>query len=533
MGTIDHYELQVDWDGDGSFAESEVIRDSDITGRIVLESGYKFRNSRHGRLAAGSITLDILDPDGIYDPTNDESPLHPNITPGRTILFSAIDNDAVRHPIWAGVLDNVIPILQSGRNRLTRLVGTGVFLRAQSGIVIVIQRDIRARDAALQILDQLNISTDIEASDSEDTLLGFFSAEERAATALERVGGSILGLFYENGLSASNEPIISLLTAEDIAASAEPTLHIELDSARNSGVAIGAERYTLEGSGRGIVNRVIVEARIGTVSTGTMAVVDRNVLISMGSNFRQLDVINNGDALWYLDDLEPGELQSSEWSVDLPDTFPIPALLEFQVWLAWQGVTIEPYVEPYRGWYLDYGARRAIPRITATSIDSDGRQVVTFVMWNPWSSTYLNQTKINNAGHENDPQEVLYGLEVNSRFWELASYLVIENDTDSQNQIGIFDETIMAFAENEDAADDLAEAWLTAYSGPQFVHSVTYDASNDSDLIAPSFDQRVRLYNRGEVLGDFAVRAARHSITQGRRCTITLTLVPATTYVAP
>ena len=80
---------------------------------------------------------------------------------------------------------------------------------------------------------------------------------------------------------------------------------------------------------------------------------------------------------------------------------------------------------------------------------------------------------------------------------------------------------------------DLADKWLDAYDAPLAIWVITYDATDDETIVNPKFDDRVRLFRGSTIVGDFAVRAVRHQISQGRRCRVTVTLVPATTYVAP
>ena len=107
MAGIQRYEVQVDWNNDGVFAgEYELLRDDAyVVGTINVQQGYNYRNSVHGLLAAGKLTVDLLDPDNVFDAFNSASPLDGNILPERAARLVAIDSSGVVHTLWVGLVD--------------------------------------------------------------------------------------------------------------------------------------------------------------------------------------------------------------------------------------------------------------------------------------------------------------------------------------------------------------------------------------------------------------------------------------------
>lgn len=125
----------VDWDSDGYYTgenEAEVMIDLSITrGRdhFIVASGEGFENYKAGR---ATVILD--NDDGKYNPYNTESPLYPNVTPGKSVrLIVKNGNLGENYSLMRGKIDDIQPFVR-GRRQLVRLeiVDGQEFLRGRT-----------------------------------------------------------------------------------------------------------------------------------------------------------------------------------------------------------------------------------------------------------------------------------------------------------------------------------------------------------------------------------------------------------------
>ena len=532
MGQIDHYEIQINWDGNNVFAESEAILDTQIVGSIDVRYGFTFQNSRHGRLVSGRLSCTVLDPDRVYDPTNSNSPLYTDTLPGRTVVLNAVSDGGTKLIIWVGQIVSLVPIVRRDRPRTIRIVAYGISWKLQTNVSLLIAPNIRARDAGLRVLDEIDIASDIADSDSNDFLIGLHGADETAASALQRIEGSTMGLFYEDLLDAANSPAISYLSKDDLDDDEEPSFVIALDGDSSSGQVV-AEYYTVESNSRGVSNQIRLEALVGEVSatTDTINISGPSMELSNSTNSAIQFQDNRTDKLYYFDDLGTGIVNASHWDVErLNGSQTYGSQVKLQIQISNWATEITNNVNPFDTFNDEYGSTNASPRLIGIRDGTIDRQQLEFVMFNPWSSNWPNVNDIAFADHNNDPQTVEYTSLIPLRYYILVDHVATAQSNSSQSTYGVLSETILAFADTTDDADDLADDWLEAYEDVQFVHYVTFDATNNTDLIAPRFDDRVRLFDGGESIGDFAIRGVSHRITQGGRCVITLTLIAAATY---
>ena len=536
MASIDHYELLIDWSNNGIFSDAEIIFDTDIVGGIDLQQGMNFGSSRHGRLVAGRLSISILDENRVYDPTNPGSPRADDLLPGRSVALVAVQPDGAKVVLWAGQTVGFVPIVARNRPRLTRLTAYGISARLNTPVDVRLAHSVKARDAARRVLAAADIRTDILASDDDDMVIGIHGGDESATRHLRRLEGSTMGLFYE-GFSGGYQPLIALVEDGALSASKAPSLVISLNSENVAG-AVTAEYYRAESNSRGISNRIIVQATIGVVSTGDDRVpVIESETLEDDENTGTGIFRNERDYLMYFGDLSLGERSEQDYYVEslthANGTTPITAFIYDQLGFSNWGNEIDNEVEPFYTFNDLYGATTCRPILYSIEDEPGEDQRLRFRFFNPWSSNWPSVNDTPNAGHQNDPQELRIVIDFEVPYWKLQDYEVVRNDSDSQALYGVVEDTILAFSNDQDAADDLAEEWLDRYSEVQLTHTLTYDATNDSSVIAPRFDDRVRIIENGQSIGDFAVRGIGHRITQGGRCTVSLTLVPATTYVAP
>ena len=102
------FKVEVDWDGDGTFANSE----SDVTSRIrtlpACKRGRDFSSNFFGQSGAGVLTMQLWDEDHLYDRFNTNSSLHDLVIPGLSVRVSMLSEGSYQFE-WGGLLDSVKP----------------------------------------------------------------------------------------------------------------------------------------------------------------------------------------------------------------------------------------------------------------------------------------------------------------------------------------------------------------------------------------------------------------------------------------
>ena len=113
--------VRIDW-GDASFIDPN----ADVTGRITsgiqLSRGKASNTNTRGRTAAGRLTFQLDNSDGLYDLENVASPLNGLIRPG--IRAQVRDGGA---PLWTGVLDSIPTTYRDNGQHRASVTAFGVY----------------------------------------------------------------------------------------------------------------------------------------------------------------------------------------------------------------------------------------------------------------------------------------------------------------------------------------------------------------------------------------------------------------------
>ena len=106
MTQLGDYLLEVDWDGDGLFANTYSNVSGDLIPPIITSRGRDYGSMVYGRSIAGTLSNRLRNTDGNrYDRFNNYSPLHELVVPGRQVrLLMGLDIDTaiVRAQLTAG-----------------------------------------------------------------------------------------------------------------------------------------------------------------------------------------------------------------------------------------------------------------------------------------------------------------------------------------------------------------------------------------------------------------------------------------------
>ena len=109
------YRIEIDWDGDGSFAHANANVFDDLI-QFNCYRGRSYGDMIYGRSEAGEMRIVLNNDDGKYNRFNAGSPLHSLVLPGRLARFSMRDPLLVPYPSAVGrkSMDSLKTPLASG-----------------------------------------------------------------------------------------------------------------------------------------------------------------------------------------------------------------------------------------------------------------------------------------------------------------------------------------------------------------------------------------------------------------------------------
>ena len=154
------WRVEVDWDGDDSFANDL----SDVTDLLVAiptcKRGRDYTGSLEGIALAGILECTVLDEEAIFDRENSASPLFGKVLPGRRVRVRVLRNGEYT-TIWSGVLDQPSPAYKYGNFRHVTIPALGPLslLNTIDGeeLSVPMTTDVRYSDAVNILLDQAGI----------------------------------------------------------------------------------------------------------------------------------------------------------------------------------------------------------------------------------------------------------------------------------------------------------------------------------------------------------------------------------------
>ena len=119
------YVLEIDWDGDGNFANAHADVYPDLLS-CIARRGRDYGSMLYGKSIAGILRATLRNDDHKYSRFNALSPLHNLVTPGRKVrLRIAPPGDSAYTTIWGGTLFEIDPQPRTGGNDEVRLIAYG------------------------------------------------------------------------------------------------------------------------------------------------------------------------------------------------------------------------------------------------------------------------------------------------------------------------------------------------------------------------------------------------------------------------
>ena len=157
---IEKIQVLVDWVGDGLYAGP----DDDVTANVIEIPHYSRGRSEAsllvGRSIAGSATIRLLNPAGIYSSFNSGGALFGKILPRRRVKILSADKFPYDFPflfdgtpLWAGYLDEIIPEPKRDLNHEAILKAVGIMsLLAEAPVLDIAPQSNIKTDAALVLI---------------------------------------------------------------------------------------------------------------------------------------------------------------------------------------------------------------------------------------------------------------------------------------------------------------------------------------------------------------------------------------------
>ena len=122
---LQRYVLEIDWDGDGNFANAHADVYPDLLS-CIARRGRDYGSMLYGKSIAGILRATLRNDDHKYSRFNALSPLHNLVTPGRKVrLRIAPPGDSAYTTIWGGTLFEIDPQPRTGGNDEVKLTAYG------------------------------------------------------------------------------------------------------------------------------------------------------------------------------------------------------------------------------------------------------------------------------------------------------------------------------------------------------------------------------------------------------------------------
>lgn len=116
------WSVLVDWDADGYYTgENEAPKMVNFSLTRGRDSYIRSDGQGFERYGIGRVTLTLDNDDGRYNPFNINSPLYPNVVPGKRVRIAVLDrNTSTNHSLMRGVIADIQPFNQ-GTRKMVRI----------------------------------------------------------------------------------------------------------------------------------------------------------------------------------------------------------------------------------------------------------------------------------------------------------------------------------------------------------------------------------------------------------------------------
>jgi len=190
------YTLAIDWNNDGTYSSSENEQDNMLAWNSERGRDFFLNSGGNGLEPTneGKLTITLNNSDGRYDPFNADSPLYPNVVPGRSIQFIIQDTSTLtNHTIFTGEIDDIRPFAQEKTVEITAVDK----MRALSDldVTIALNADIKVSDAITEILETAG-STDYDIDSQLDIISYWWVNQQKVTNAIQELCDASWGTFF-------------------------------------------------------------------------------------------------------------------------------------------------------------------------------------------------------------------------------------------------------------------------------------------------------------------------------------------------
>ena len=247
----------MDWDGDGTFANSE----SDVTSRIrtlpACKRGRDFSSNFFGQSGAGVLTMQLWDEDHLYDRFNTNSSLHDLVIPGLGVRVSMLSEGSYEFE-WGGLLDSVKPRELSGRRLVNMRALGAISLLRNRPVDVGVQADISVADAAAEVVQVADIPSAYVGTLAGPTVMPYWLVDnQRSLQSLRDLEETELGFLKEDRLGR-----IALEAHTDRSRTGQPVITFASPEVRANMSEVQLTKLTWEDPIKDIASRVAIPVRI-------------------------------------------------------------------------------------------------------------------------------------------------------------------------------------------------------------------------------------------------------------------------------
>ena len=234
------WKVEIDWDGDGSFANAHADISEDILTISTCKRGRDYSSHFFGRSLAGVFQCRLRNDTDIYNRFNENSDLSGLVVPGRLVRVYTVNNGVARQE-WGGVLDELRPVSWTGGRKVLNLRALGYLslLRANE-IDVGMQTGVTIATAGVAVLDAAGLPAARRGTIAGTQTMPRWWVQRtlpiRALRDLEETG---LGFLYEQRMglvsmaidsarsTGSRNSVLSLKSTGTLADEDVPVLHLQ------------------------------------------------------------------------------------------------------------------------------------------------------------------------------------------------------------------------------------------------------------------------------------------------------------------
>lgn len=185
------WQVEIDWDGDGSFAYDECAR---VT-KLRIERG---RRDEFEAFTAGKAVLTLDNHDRRFDPWYMESPLYGRVLPRRGLRVSAVVNIETL-VLFTGRIEEIEPAGHVGDRTVLITAYDGLRDLAATDVpMVALQTGVRTDEAITAVLDAAGWPAGDRDLDAGNDTLGYFwtAGGEQANKIIDELARSEFGAFF-------------------------------------------------------------------------------------------------------------------------------------------------------------------------------------------------------------------------------------------------------------------------------------------------------------------------------------------------